>query len=60
MCLKSCLYTLTLEMMNGAMLKLCKNLVCILVLYAFLNLLVYFETRALNKPLWEANAYNQP
>jgi hypothetical protein len=27
-----------------AMLKLCKNLVHIFVLYAFLNLLVYFET----------------
>jgi hypothetical protein len=29
-----------------AKLKLCKNLVHIFVLYAFLNLLVYFETRA--------------
>jgi hypothetical protein len=27
-----------------AMLKLCKNLVCILVLYVYLNLLVYFKT----------------
>jgi hypothetical protein len=42
-----------------AMLKLCKNLVHIFVLYAFLNLLVYFETRAWNKTLWEANAYDQ-
>jgi hypothetical protein len=32
-----------------AMLKLCKNLVHIFMLYAFLNLLVYFETRAWNK-----------
>jgi hypothetical protein len=42
-----------------AKLKLCKNLVHIFVLYAFLNLLVYFETRAWNKTLWEANAYDQ-
>jgi hypothetical protein len=30
----------------GAMLKLCKNLVYIFVLYAFLNMLVYLEARA--------------
>jgi hypothetical protein len=42
-----------------AMLKLCKNLVHIFVLYAFLNLLVYIETRAWNKTLLEANAYDQ-
>jgi hypothetical protein len=42
-----------------AKLKLCKNLVHIFVLYAFLNLLVYFETRAWNKTLWEENAYDQ-
>jgi hypothetical protein len=28
------------------LLKLCKNLVHIFVLYAYLNLFVYFETRA--------------
>jgi hypothetical protein len=43
----------------GAMLKLCKNLVYIFVLYAFLNMLVYLEARAWNKTLWEANAYDQ-
>jgi hypothetical protein len=42
-----------------SMLKLCKNLVHIFVLYAFLNFLVYFERRAWNKSLWEANPYNQ-
>jgi hypothetical protein len=42
-----------------AMLKLCKNLVHIFVLYAFFILLVYFETRAWNKTLWEANVYDQ-
>jgi hypothetical protein len=41
------------------MLKLYKNLVHIFVLYAFLNLLVYFETRAWNKTLWEENVYDQ-
>jgi hypothetical protein len=42
-----------------AMLKLCKNLVHIFVLYIYLNLLVYFETRAWIKTSWEANAYDQ-
>jgi hypothetical protein len=42
-----------------AMLKLFKNLVHVFVLYAFLNLLAYFETRDWNKILWEANAYDQ-
>jgi hypothetical protein len=31
----------------------------IFVLYAFFNLLVYFEIRAWNETLWEANAYDQ-
>jgi hypothetical protein len=44
--LKSCLYILALEMMNGSYVKLCKNLVHIFVLYAFLNLLVYLKTKA--------------
>jgi hypothetical protein len=57
--LKSCLYILALEMMNGSYVKLCKNLVHIFVLYAFLNLLVYLKTRAWNTTLWEANAYDQ-
>jgi hypothetical protein len=42
-----------------AMLKVCKNLVFIFVLCVYLNLLVYFETRAQNKILWEENAYDQ-
>jgi hypothetical protein len=41
------------------MLKLYKNLSYNFVFYELLNLLLYFETRALNTTLWEANAYDQ-
>jgi hypothetical protein len=44
MCLKPCLYP---HFVNDEWLKLCKNLVHIFLLYAFLNLLVYFENKSL-------------
>jgi hypothetical protein len=61
MYVKSCLYTLVWnnEKKGVAMLKLYKNLAHNFVLYEPLNLLVYFETWAWNKTLWEANAYDQ-
>jgi hypothetical protein len=46
MCLKSCFYTLTLEVMNGCYVEALQEPSAFLCALCFLNLLVYFETRA--------------
>jgi hypothetical protein len=46
-------------MMNSCYVKTLQEQMYNFVLYEYLNLFVYFETWALNKTLWETNAYDQ-